>query len=320
MVDISYLSKKKEIKFKFPLFAFCKNESYFLPYFFSHYRNIGVDYFLIYDDGSNDKSRDYLLNQEDCDVITSKKNFNDSFGHNIYGRPKLFHHLLKEKIPELLFFDRWNIVVDLDEFLILPPTYPNLHTFSDCLEKNQIFFITSPMVDFYPEKLNIDSMDNSKSPFLNNPYFDGGPYYQYAEGPSPKPLSHGLRYRLWNFLYKNNQDLFKKLHPDIFIMPSLYKCPLMKSGKNIYRVDDHNVNISLYGKDYAALAHFKFYPKLKNKISDALMLSQYHNGSMEYKMLDYLLKNFNDLSLICSATRIYDGANSLVFENLMGLI
>jgi len=321
MKPIKFLSKKKNSKFNFPLFGMCKNEIYFLPYFFDHYRKLGVDYFLIYDDHSSDGSLEFFLSQHDCDVITSDNKYRDKFGLSIHGNPLIFSSVLKNQIPEKYFATKWNIVVDMDEFLILPHNYPSLETFTSKLDLANKYYVTSPMVDFYPAEISLTKMDKNLSPFDNNPYFDLGPYYSFTHTYQVKSLPAGLRFRLWDLLRKNNSILFQKLQPNNrMVIPTAIKCPLIKSGMGVERVGEHCINATPYGQDHACLAHFKLYPGINDKVQNALDEKQHFNQSIEYVLLDYLIKNLEGQSLISKASVIYENSDSFAQANLLASI
>jgi hypothetical protein len=59
------------------LFLVVRNEIAKLPYFFSYYRNLGVGRFFVMDDRSDDGSREFLLNQEDCHVFHPTNSYQD---------------------------------------------------------------------------------------------------------------------------------------------------------------------------------------------------------------------------------------------------
>jgi hypothetical protein len=52
-----------------------RNEAARLPHFLDHHRKLGIDRFLVVDNGSTDESRDYLLSQPDVHVWSSKSSF-----------------------------------------------------------------------------------------------------------------------------------------------------------------------------------------------------------------------------------------------------
>ena len=54
------------------VYSVMKNESYHLPFFLNHYRNLGISNFLVYDDSSSDGTTELLLSQDNVTVITSE--------------------------------------------------------------------------------------------------------------------------------------------------------------------------------------------------------------------------------------------------------
>ena len=53
------------------LFLTMRNERVRLPYFLEYYRKLGVDHFLIVDNGSDDGTREYLAEQPDVSLWTT---------------------------------------------------------------------------------------------------------------------------------------------------------------------------------------------------------------------------------------------------------
>ena len=50
------------------LFVTVRNERVRLPYFLEYYRKLGVDHFVVIDNGSDDGSREYLAAQPDLSL------------------------------------------------------------------------------------------------------------------------------------------------------------------------------------------------------------------------------------------------------------
>ena len=83
------------------LFSIIRDEMYFLPRFFAHYRQLGVDDFLIYDDRSIDGSTDFLIAQSDCTVLTGSYKYDSNFGVTPFGLPKRLVDHAKEVLTAL---------------------------------------------------------------------------------------------------------------------------------------------------------------------------------------------------------------------------
>ena len=63
------------------LCATLRNEKVRLPFFLRYYRDLGIDHFLIIDNGSDDGSREYLAEQPDVSVWTTDASYKLSLIH-----------------------------------------------------------------------------------------------------------------------------------------------------------------------------------------------------------------------------------------------
>lgn len=57
------------------VFTTLRNELVRLPYFLKYYRDLGVNHFLIVDNGSDDGSREYLAQQDDVSLWTTQASY-----------------------------------------------------------------------------------------------------------------------------------------------------------------------------------------------------------------------------------------------------
>jgi hypothetical protein len=316
-VQLKILRKPQRPPGAFSLFAIIKNECYLLPHFFEHYRKLGVETFVMYDDDSNDGSREFLLAQSDCFLVTSDIPFGTEVGKTEQGIPIRFGTALKKSFPATLVPKDWMLVVDADEFLLLPPGFSTLQEFAGYLETQKQYYVVAPMVDFYPAMLKDRNFDRSKTPFEGAPYFDLGPYFYYHNGPLPTPLRAGIRYRLLKQLHDEQPERTKKVyenHP--FALAKLWKIPLLKHGEGIERIGDHEINLQANTDVMASLAHFKFTPDLDKKIAWALESKSYYNQSMEYRFLQAAIEHLDQHSLLSEKTCRYENIESLVEAHL----
>jgi hypothetical protein len=123
------------------LFLVERNEISRLPYFLSHYRTLGVGRFFVVDDRSDDGSREFLLEQDDCHVFEASTSFRDSnFGVD-----------WQNSMLDSYGTGQWTLVVDSDELLVYrnceTVKLPELCRFLD-REGSTAFF--SFMLDMYP--------------------------------------------------------------------------------------------------------------------------------------------------------------------------
>jgi hypothetical protein len=125
--------------------CFCtlRNEKVRLKYFLSYYRDRGISHFLFVDNDSNDGSREYLAEQDDCSVWTTPESYKRArFGMDWINRLlRLYGH------------KHWCLVVDPDEFLVYPfsDTRP-IPALTDWLDASSIKSFGAMILDMYPMK------------------------------------------------------------------------------------------------------------------------------------------------------------------------
>ena len=315
--EFKYRQRTDLTKSNLSVFMMMRNEDYFLPHIFDHYRNMDVDHFVVYDDRSGSITRDFLAQQNDCTVIYSDKKYHDSFGVKPDGSPRRLSSFLKEQVPRHMLSGRWVLTVDADEFLVLPPGVKSLPRFTKILDSAGRSYSSAPMVDFYGLTLNSHSYDPAINPFVANPYFDVGPYFEWAGEVRPRTRQAGIRARLMTMLYSDHKERLEAIYGGTPKLATPWKVPLIKEGGEVRRVGDHDLNLAPDGALNCALAHFKFYPGLTTKIETALSEGQYYNGSVEYRFLEMTLEILGDKELISGETRRFSGSQSLVDANLI---
>ena len=60
------------------LFCTLRNEDVRLPYFLNYYRNLGINHFLLIDNDSDDGGAEYLAEQLDVSLWTTKAGYGDA--------------------------------------------------------------------------------------------------------------------------------------------------------------------------------------------------------------------------------------------------
>lgn len=118
---------------KLTLFSIFKDEIYFCQAFVDHYRSIGVEQFLILDDGSEDGTFELLRDQKDCVLLKSTLKFGQIIKYRAFGKRFWHSHeragkALKCVIPHMFLEGSFGLYVDADEFLLLPPEVDSLQT------------------------------------------------------------------------------------------------------------------------------------------------------------------------------------------------
>ncbi len=208
-MDLTFLKKGPRNEQGIGLFSMVRDELYFLPRFFEHYRTLGVTDFVIYDDRSADGTTEYLVAQPDCTVVTGPYRFDTTFGVMPTGLPKKFFDYVKEVLPDTFFNNRWALTVDADEFVFLPSKCGDLGAFTSFLEAEKRLYASGPMVDLYPQRL-ADMLESSSEDFFAlMPYFDHGPLYQrISRFPYVRKEFAGIRGRLMQMLLAKRPDIF----------------------------------------------------------------------------------------------------------------
>lgn len=290
------------------LFAMVRNETYLLPHFLAHYRQLGVENFVFYDDHSSDGSVELLMQQPSCSIITSDRSFRqempDGRSFTLYAR---------RHVPESLGARRWVLTVDADEFLVLPPTLPTLRQLFAHLDERGHRCVLASMVDFYPQRLAHRNYGHALSPFDGSRHFDvDRTFARSLRTPRPASRFKGVRARLLAMLKERHPGLHGHLVDGRNYTPaSLWKVPLIKTGCGVTLESVHEVNVQPPFDIELALAHFKFGPDLDGRIADALISRSYFRSSQEYEFLKVAIDVLATESLVYPGSMEYLGPQSL---------
>jgi hypothetical protein len=214
----------------------------------------------------------------------------------------------------------WAVVVDVDEFMILPPGIATLPQMCGVLDARGQCYATAPMVDFYPETFAAAEAAPGATPFDVCPYFDVGPLYEWdGSGILPRRLYRGVRARLHRFLLATQPWVMEHIYgrPQPSWRTKCWKVPLLKHGQGITRQGDHEISVPPATSCDVALAHFKFLAGFAGKVTAAVADAQYHFQSLEYRFLQAALTAVGDRSLLGPESRRYAGPESLVAAGLL---
>lgn len=249
-----------------------RNEKVRLPYFLNYYRNLGVQHFLIIDNGSDDGSREYLADQQDVSVWTSGKSYKRArFGMDwmnwLLGRYCHGH---------------WTITVDIDEFLIYPfCDTRSLQALTDWLSASSIRSFGAMLIDMYPKgPINDQPYREGQDPFEIAAWFDAGNYtISPNERYSNLWIQGGARARMF---FRENPAL----------APALNKIPLVKWERRFAYVSSTHTILPRglnrvydeWGGEKASgcLLHAKFLDTFAQKSAEELHRRQHYAASREY--------------------------------------
>lgn len=255
------------------LFTTLRNERLRLPYFLQYYRNLGIDHFLIVDNGSEDGSRDYLAAQPDVSLWTTRASYKDSrFGMDwISALLRRYGH------------GRWCLTVDVDEFLVYPfcESRP-IRALTDFLDNGGIRTFSAMLLDMYPKgPISARPCREGQNPFEIAEWFDSGNYQ----------ISRNWAYgNLW-IQGGPRARMFFADRPQA--APALNKVPLVKWHRSYaYVSSTHmllprglNLTFDDWGGEKASgcLLHAKFLDTFSFKAEEEAARGQHYAAGREYK-------------------------------------
>jgi hypothetical protein len=255
------------------LFSTLRNERVRLPYFLDYYRKLGVDHFLMVDNGSDDGSGDYLAAQPDVSLWVTRAGYKQSR----FGMDWLMHLLRRHGSG------RWCLTVDVDEFLVYPfsETRP-LRALTDWLDSADIRSFSAMLLDMYPKGgIHEQPYREGQNPFEIAQYFDSGNYLM-RRNPLYRNLwiQGGPRARVF-FADQPKQA------------PAMNKIPLVKWDKGYAYVSSTHMMLPrglnlVYEeaggeKPSGCLLHAKFLDTFAAKAEEELARGQHYAESHEYR-------------------------------------
>ena len=287
------------------LFCTLRDELVRLPYFYEYYRNLGVDHFLMVDNGSQDGTREFLADQPDTSVWHAK---------GLYRKARFgvdWLNFLQRKYAH----GHWSLVVDPDEFLVFPycDSRP-LSALTDWLDTNEIRSFSAMLLDMYPkgalEKFQYKSGQNpfevakwfdsgnytiEKNPLYGNLWIQGGPRARvyFADAPKQAPALNKVPLVKWNksYVYVSSTHL---------ILPRGLNRVYESAGGE---------------KPSGMLLHAKFLNTLSDKANEELRRNQHYAHGREYQRYNKKLNSKEHLW--CSWSEEYINWRQLEVLGLM---
>jgi Glycosyl transferase family 2 len=271
------------------VFSTFRNENTRLPFFLQYYRDLGVSHFLMVDNDSDDGGREYLAEQPDVSLWTTKGSYKASrFGVDwLNGLQMKYGH------------NHWCLVVDPDELLIYPfcDTRP-LRALTDWLDACAIRSFGTMLLDMYPKgRINQFPYTRGQNPLDIATWFDAGNY--------AISKNHDY-YNLW-IQGGPRARAFFPTEPQL--APALNKIPLLPRGLNL--VYDE------WGGEKASgvLLHTKFLETFTAKSREELNRKQHYANSQEY--VAYATALGEDPDLWCKWSEKYINWRQLEILGLM---
>lgn len=289
------------------LLLFCtqRNEGIRLPYFLEYYRKMGIGHFFFVDNDSDDGSLDYLADQPDVSVWSTKASYKRArFGVDwLNGLQMKYAH------------GHWVLTVDPDELLVFPfcDTRP-LRALTDWLDASSIKSFSAMLLDMYPKgRLDEQPYQSGQNPIDIACWFDSGNY------TISRNHSFG---NLWIQGGPRSRVFFPDA-PDK--APALNKVPLVKWDKRYAYVSSTHMLLPRglnqvydeWGGEKASgvLLHAKFLDTFGDKAKEELERNQHYAGSVEYKAYAERIKD--DPQLWCKWSERYINWRQLEILGLM---
>lgn len=274
-----------------------KNELGLLPEFLHHYRSLGIERFVIIDNGSTDGSREFLIAQKDVDCYLVTRRFLWPYKQGWINRVIVEYG-----------YDRWYIFADADEQMVFDQSeHYSFRDLADHAEHLGLRRVRGMLIDTYADGPILE-YSQAKGQSLREafPLFDGDSYkeFRYKEiiarkgGPRPRCFSGGEG--------KFNPEMSK--YPLFRLRPG----ELFANPHHIYPYGDNFHSDCLIG-----VLHYKFLPGFVDKINRAIAENTYWDGSSEYKRYLHALKSNPELSFVYEGTRRFQSTQDLVDARLI---
>jgi hypothetical protein len=279
-----------------------RNEKFRMPAFVDHYRRLGVDHFLVIDNGSTDGLQDWAAEARDISVWYTEASY----------KKARFGMLWCNDLLRRYGTGHWCVTVDPDELLVYPfYETRGLKALCRFLEDDGREIMHSVMLDAYSDRDVDDTvLSEGDDPFRVCPYFDGDGYVQETGWGNGTCIRGGPRQRVH----------FRR-QPET--APALNKAPLVRWRRHYhYRMSMHDAyplrlnraharsEVSLTG----ALFHFKLIASLEDKAREEMQRREHFAGSREYEQ--YLSASTNEFYEEGLSTR-YEGSAQLQRLGLM---
>jgi glycosyltransferase involved in cell wall biosynthesis len=313
-------------------FMTVRDEMLRLPRTLEHYRRIGVDRFLIVDNGSIDGSKEFLLSQPDCHVFLT----HNSYAESAYGI-EWQHSLLDE-----YGVNHWCLVVDADEWFIYPG-YENqlLPRLAAHLERAGAQGMFAFLLDMYGPGTIADSFSEPHiSPFDRSRYFDTDyswhrrfyipglqkprfPQYDIFGGPRLRllfPLSH-RHYYLLETLWQVSAYLHYLTRIPLPIAwrraPTLPKIPFLRWLPSMRYQNPHATTPIRLSEVTGILLHFKFLADFSERTANEMKRKEHWDGASEYARYWEKLRKHPRLTFHYGGSLRYEGSEQLIRLGLL---
>jgi tetratricopeptide (TPR) repeat protein len=279
------------------LFSVMRNEEPRLNRFLKHYRNLGVDRFVILDNMSTDNTARALLGNNDVVLYQTSDHFSMSSCGARWVNELISRHGKKN----------WCLFVDADESLMFPECENlTLHALTDYLNENDYEAMMAPLLDMYPAKLSVGNVQGHVADRLDDYSFFDNERHVCAHLICPyKEIFGGVRRRLFNLYNLSN------------------KAPLINGAAGVkFILTTHQITPAKMADVSGTLLHYHLFYLLEGKyralFSNAIAHREFPSNSLERLRSRDLLPNVAALpSLLYESSIQLKSSNQLVDLGLM---
>lgn len=272
-----------------------RNEQPRLPYFLDYYRALGVDRFLMVDNGSTDGSREYLLQQRDVLLWQStlpffRANFGSAWFELLLRRYGIGH---------------WCLTVDTDEFLVYRGSPDkNLKELCREMDGQDLRAMTGMLLDLYSDgPVSAARYRPGQDPLEVCPWFDKQSYHRRFEMGgqyhNQRLLFGGPRQRVFP---ANNDYLLSKV-----ALLKYQPFVVLDGGQHLTNIPAANL-----AQNQMVLLHFKFFSSMPDYAHTEVQRAVHAMSAQQYKAYDRGFARDADLTL-------YDPALSIRYEGVAQL-
>ena len=267
------------------LVATVRNERVRLPYFLRYYRQLGIDHFLIIDNGSDDGTQEFLARQDDVSVWRADGAYKDAR----YGMD--WANWILRKYAH----NHWALTVDADEFLVYPFSDSRpIQALTQWLDEGGSRSFSAMLLDMYPKgPIEDQAYEEGQDPLEITQWFDGGNYTTSCnEKYGNLWIQGGPRARAF-FPYDPEKA------------PSLNKIPLVKWKRSYTYVQSTHMLLprglnqvydsGMGEKVSGCLLHTKFLDTFPQKAAEEMERGQHFAKSQEYIAYHQGLEQKSDL-------------------------
>ena len=277
-----------------------RNESLRLPSVLAHCRGLGVERFLVIDNGSDDGTLEQLLAQSDVHVFSTT----DSFSRNGVGMDWV------NRILDVYADGHWTLTVDADELFIYP-RYEGVPLAAFCrfLDGGEARGVFALMLDMYSDKALAETVHAPGASLLETcAFFESGPYRRVGcdEFPYTRILG-GVRDRLFSQTLEGR-----------YMSPAVSKLPLVKwRAGTRYLTAGHNLTPLPLSDLAGGLLHFKFLHDFHARAVTEAARGEHFRQGYEYKAYLELLAADGRFNLMSPASVRFEDSAQLVALGLM---